>query len=152
VRDDAVRFFPRPGVTFADVHCALAYAGAGDEAALGQWVDALRKRLDEGKTPGGPVVVRLAEAAAAFAAGDYERVVDTLAPMQDEVVRIGGSHAQRELWEDTLIGACLRAGRGDQAASLLQERLARRPSPRDYGHLQEATSSPAGPSWTRRSR
>ena len=30
------------------------------------------------------------------------------------VVRIGGSHAQRELWEDTLIVACLRAGHARQ--------------------------------------
>ena len=141
LRDDAARFFQRPGVMFADVHCALAYAGAGDEAALGLWIEALRKREAEGKVPGGPIVVRLAESAAAFATGDYDRVVDLLEPSQHEVVRIGGSHAQRELWEDTLVAAYLRSGRGEQAAELLRERLARRPSPADYGLLEEATAA-----------
>ena len=141
LRDDTARFFQRPGVMFADVHCALAYAGAGDEAALGQWIEALRKRLAEGKVQGGPIVVQLAEAAAAFATADYERVVEILEPAQGEVVRIGGSHAQRELWEDTLIAAYLRAGRGEQAAELLRARLARRPSPADYGLLAAATAA-----------
>lgn len=138
LRDDTARFFQRPGVMFADVHCALAYAGAGDEAALGQWIEALRARLATGKVPGGAIVVQLAEAAAAFATADYERVVEILEPTQGEVVRIGGSHAQRELWEDTLIAAYLRSGRGEQAADLLRARLARRTSPADYGLLAEA--------------
>ncbi|MEX0784189.1 MAG: tetratricopeptide repeat protein [Dehalococcoidia bacterium] len=141
LRDDAARFFQRPGVMFADVHCALAYAGAGDEAALGLWIEALRKREAEGKVSGGPIVVKLAEAAASFATGDYDRVVETLEPSQHEVVRIGGSHAQRELWEDTLIAAYLRSGRGEQAADLLRKRLGRRPSPADYGLLAEATTA-----------
>ena len=41
-----------------------------------------------------------------------------------ELVRIGGSHAQRELWEDTLIAACLHSGRGGKAAGLISARLA----------------------------
>ena len=45
-----------------------------------------------------------------------------------ELVRIGGSHAQRELWEDSFIVACLRAGHGDKAARMISERLHRRPS------------------------
>jgi len=46
-------------------------------------------------------------------------------------VRIGGSHAQRELWEDTLIVAYLRAGRRDKATKMISDRLRRRPSLRD---------------------
>jgi hypothetical protein len=48
-----------------------------------------------------------------------------------EVVRIGGSHAQRELWEDTLIVACLRTGQAEKAQTLIEGRLHRRPSARD---------------------
>ena len=47
-----------------------------------------------------------------------------------ELVRIGGSHAQRELWEDTLIVAYLRAGHGDKANGASRP-LDRRPSARD---------------------
>jgi hypothetical protein len=57
-----------------------------------------------------------------------------------ELVRIGGSHAQRELWEDTFIAACLRAGYGDKAAPMISERLHRRPSTRDRAWLQAANS------------
>jgi hypothetical protein len=52
--------------------------------------------------------------------------------------RIGGSHAQRELWEDTLIVACLRAGYGDRAKRLISGRLHRRPSARDAAWSREA--------------
>jgi hypothetical protein len=44
---------------------------------------------------------------------------------------IGGSHAQRELFEDALIVAWLRSGQQERAAALLRRRLATRPSARD---------------------
>jgi hypothetical protein len=49
--------------------------------------------------------------------------------------RIGGSHAQREVVEDTLIVAFLGSGQSGKAARLLRSRLARRPSARDEGWL-----------------
>jgi hypothetical protein len=55
-----------------------------------------------------------------------------------ELARIGGSHAQREVFEDTHIVACLRAGERDRAAERLTARLARRPSSRDECWLAEA--------------
>ena len=51
---------------------------------------------------------------------------------------MGGSNAQREVIEDTLVEACLRAGRFDQAEALLRKRLGRRPSARDYLWLGRA--------------
>jgi len=57
-----------------------------------------------------PSAVGLGRGIAAFAAGDHDDAVRILAPLMPELVRIGGSHAQRELWEDTFIVACLRAG------------------------------------------
>lgn len=55
-----------------------------------------------------------------------------------DLVQIGGSHAQRELWEDTLIVACLRGGHRDKAARLISDRLHRRPSARDEAWLRGA--------------
>ena len=80
----------------------------------------------------------LVEALAAFARGDYESAVRYLDPVADQVVRIGGSNAQREVFEDTLLQAYLRAGYYTQAESLLRKRLARRPSARDTLWLQQA--------------
>lgn len=42
-----------------------------------------------------------------------------------------GSQAQREVFEDTLIAACLGCGRVERARSLLSKRLARRPRAQD---------------------
>ena len=61
-----------------------------------------------------------------------------LEPAMAELARIGGSHAQRELWEDTLIVAYLRGGHGDKAAGLISARLERRPSARDQAWSQQA--------------
>jgi hypothetical protein len=120
------------------MHCAVAFAAVHDEARLGRLIDGLQQRLDAGRIPAGPVVLALAEGVAAFAHGDYSRAADALAPMRADVVRIGGSHAQRDLFEETLLEALLRAGRRDEALALLTERLDRRPSVADERRLMAA--------------
>ncbi|MGH2634413.1 MAG: tetratricopeptide repeat protein, partial [Tepidiformaceae bacterium] len=105
VAEFAARSFPKPGVTFGDLHCALAFAANHDEPRMGALIDALRQRLDAGRIAAGPVVLALAEGASAFAHGDYETAVRQLEPMRAEVVRIGGSHAQRDVFEETLLEA-----------------------------------------------
>jgi hypothetical protein len=57
--------------------------------------------------------------------------VRNLEPVLDDVVRIGGSHAQREIIEDTFIVALIRAGDLARAREQLDRRLHRRPSLRD---------------------
>ena len=66
-----------------------------------------------------------------MAAGDNRAAIRILEPLMPDVVRIGGSHAQRELWEDMLIVACLRGGETRKARALIDRRLHRRPSARD---------------------
>jgi hypothetical protein len=55
-----------------------------------------------------------------------------------DIVRIGGSHAQREIIEDTYIVALIRSGELSKARALLDKRLHRRPSPRDTRWLAAA--------------
>jgi hypothetical protein len=123
--------FSRPGITFADVHCALAYAAAGELEALEQLAAQLQTRQAAGKLPAGDVVPAIVRALAAFARGDYEHTVQTLEPVAEQVVRIGGSNAQRQVIEDTLLQAYIRSGHYAPAEKLLRQRLARRPSARD---------------------
>jgi hypothetical protein len=130
--------FSRPGLTFADVHCALAYAAAGDQAALARLECQLEERLRAGKIAAGEVVPALVKAVTAFIRGDYEQAVQLLEPVAAQVVRVGGSNAQRSVFEDTLLQAYLRCGRNESAAALLRQRLARRPSARDERWLQQA--------------
>jgi len=136
----ARKTFTKPGLMWADVHCALAYAAAADEDALGALIDGLRARHAAGKIRAGEVVPALAEGIAAFAHADYGGAIRILEPVQDQIVRIGGSHAQRELFEDTLLEAYLRAGQLDKAEICLRARLDRRPSPRDLQWLDRATA------------
>jgi hypothetical protein len=77
------------------------------------------------------VVPAICRALAAFADEDYRTCVQVLAPVLGEVVRIGGSHAQRELIEDTFIVALMRSGELPRARAVLDARLHRRPSLRD---------------------
>ena len=138
VRAFAAQAFPRPGFTFADIHCALAYAGHGDQVALAQLAEAFRDAARAGQLPAGPGTVALAEGLGAFAAGDYEGAVRLIEPVAGEVIRLGGSHAQRDVFEETLIQAYLRTDRREKAAALLRRRLDRRPSPRDREWLARA--------------
>lgn len=138
VRDFAARAFPRPGLAFADIHCALAYAGQGDRAALGRLVEAFREADRAGRLPAGAGVAELAEGLEAFAVGDYEGAVRRIEPVASEVTRLGGSHAQRDVFEETLIQAYLRTDRREKAAALLRRRLDRRPSARDRDWLARA--------------
>ena len=123
--------FPKSSIPFADVHMALFAAATRNQAALQERLAVIEKRLAEGKLPAGPVVPGLFRAMSAFAGGDYRGCVANLSPVLDEVVRIGGSHAQRTLVEDTFIVALMKCGELARARTLLDARLHRRPSPRD---------------------
>ncbi len=134
----AARNFPRAGIPFADVHAALAEAASSDDAALATRIMQMGELLEGGRLPQGAIVPALCAGAAAFARGDYDGATESLGIALPELARIGGSHAQREVFEDTYIAACLRAGRDDKAAERLSARLERRPSARDSGWLAKA--------------
>ena len=127
----AQKLFPKSSLSFADVHMALFAAATQNREALAGRLAVIEQRLADGKLAAGQVVPAICRALAAFADEDYPSCVQTLAPVLDEVVRIGGSHAQRELIEDTYIVALMRSGDIAQARSLLDRRLHRRPSLRD---------------------
>ena len=129
VRDFGARAFPVIGVAFVDVHRGLALAGAGDGDALGRLALDLDAAHAEGRLPAGRVVPALARAFGAFARGEWEAAAGHLEPMLDEQVRIGGSRAQRDLVEHTLLAAYLRAGRRREAEDALRRRGRHRQPP-----------------------
>ena len=137
----------QPGFSFHDAHAALAFAGAGEERRLAALVAAQRRLADGGHRLAGLVVAPLAEGVGALAAGDSPRAVECLEPVQPLLARLGGSHVQREVFEDTLVVAYLRAARVEPARALLAARLQRRPSARDQAWLAttpKRLSSPVG--------
>jgi hypothetical protein len=120
--------FPGVGLSFLDVHCAVALAAAGDADGLDRWVSLLRQADAQGRVPAGSVVPIVARAMGAFAQGRHEETIAALAPVLDQLVRVGGSWAQRDLFEHTLLAAYLRAGRAADAQALLRRRVDRQPS------------------------
>ena len=85
----------------------------------------------------------LARGIQAFGEGGYEDAVRWIEPLDGQLVRVGGSHAQWEVFEDTLLHAYLRTGRFDAAADLLRRRLSKRSSARDIVWLEQATAGAA---------
>jgi tetratricopeptide (TPR) repeat protein len=133
------RAFPAAGLAFADLHAAMAEAATGNVSALENRVAQIERRLADGTLPQGGVVPALCRAVAAYALGEDDRAIKLLEAALPDLPRIGGSHAQREVFEDTLIAACLRAGRHARARELLAARLARRPREQDRRWLAAAT-------------
>ncbi|MEH3024038.1 MAG: tetratricopeptide repeat protein [Pseudomonas oryzihabitans] len=125
--------FQQPGLPFADVHMAMIAAATGERAALETRISGLTARMATGDLPAGPVVAVLCRALLAFAEEDYRGCAQLLEPARADIARIGGSGAQREVFEDTLLVALMRGGEGTKARALLDERLHRRPSRRDEG-------------------
>jgi tetratricopeptide (TPR) repeat protein len=123
----ASRQFPKVGVAFADVHLAVAGAAAGDAAMSDRMTAELHERLTAGRLPAGEVVPLLVQAFAAFGRRDWDAAIERFERALPATVRIGGSRAQRDLVEHTLLAAYLHAGRADDAQRLIERRVDRRP-------------------------
>ena len=108
----AAKWFPNPGMAFADVHAALAHAMAGDGAALA-------KIAEGAKGAAADMVAPVARAFGAFARQDWAGTAAALEPVMAEHERLGGSRAQRDLVEYTLAVALMRSGRSHEAGRMI---------------------------------
>jgi len=116
---------------FNDLHAMMAFVGAGraDDAAR-----LLATQERAALATDGDNVQFLREvgfdatrAIHAFGAGRYGDAVQRLRPLRSHAHRFGGSHAQRDVIDLTLIEAALRDGQQSLADALQRERVARRP-------------------------
>jgi hypothetical protein len=127
----ATTHFPKTSLPFVEMHMALLAAATHDNAALDERLRALEQRLADGKLAAGPMVPKVCRALRAFADEEFAACTRELEPVLTDVVRLGGSHAQREIIEDTFIISLMKSGELSQARNMLDQRLHRRPSPRD---------------------
>ena len=128
----------RPGPSFRDAHAALAFTAAGDDESFGKLVDGLQAMADGGDACAREATLPLIKGIGAFGRGDYAEAVQLMEPVYPQLTRVGGSHAQRLVFEDTLLEAYLRAEEFEKATDMLRERLARRESPRELYWLARA--------------
>ena len=141
VHDYALKSFPKGGLAFADVHVALACVADGDGVALERLTGELRERIAAGKAPTGGVVPVIVEGFGAYAKGDWSGAIRAFERARPETVRIGGSRAQRDLVEHSLIAAYLKAGRPADARALVARRADRRATVRVAGFAAASTSA-----------
>ncbi|MGO4258562.1 FAD/NAD(P)-binding protein [Marmoricola sp. RAF53] len=117
-----------PGTPFTAVHAAVALATAGD-------ADRLLRLAGHCRGTGDPtmasVVAPVCEAFAALTAGDHGGAAALLAEVMPRLDEVGGSAAQREVVEETLLYCLRRSGQLAPARDILASRLDRRESTLD---------------------
>ena len=131
VRELAAPAAERSGAAFRDAHAALAFAGSGDEEAISKMIARLEVDAEKGNLLAREMVLPMTRGIHAFGQGDYTESVRYMEPLFPQLARIGGSHAQREVFEDTLLEAYLRAEQFEKARDMLNVRLKQRDSVRD---------------------
>jgi tetratricopeptide (TPR) repeat protein len=119
---------------FNDLHAMIAFVGAGRAQEQQAVLDTQRAVLDGDlavaadnleftRQVGHPAT----RAIQAFGQGRYAECVELLRPIRHVAHRFGGSHAQRDLLDQTLIEASRRAGFDALTTALVRERVALRP-------------------------
>ncbi|MEO5881943.1 MAG: tetratricopeptide repeat protein, partial [Caldimonas sp.] len=120
-----------PGIAgssaFNDVHAVIGLLGGGEREAAARWMSASL----ENAARGGPwnrevsriVAAPLMQGLIAFADGRFADTVRLLQPLRGAAgARLGGSHAQRDVIDQTLLAAARGGGGAAAGRSLLEER------------------------------
>jgi uncharacterized NAD(P)/FAD-binding protein YdhS len=123
----ACEVLERPATAFTALHAAVALTAAGDLPAL--------RRLRDHAAGADPVqrevIAPLCDAFTALVEHRFHDAAHGLDATLPVLRKVGGSAAQREVVEETLLYALVSAGRSDAARRLLDARLDRKTAPRD---------------------
>lgn len=130
----------RPPTPFAAMHAAMALTAAADVAGLCRL---RRYTAAQGGAVFGGVVEPLASALIDLVEGRCTASAGALWKLRDDVWQLGGSAAQREIVEETLLYVLVQAGWRDHARLVLERRLDRRPSQRDAARLRRLDLPPS---------
>ena len=117
-------------LVFADLHYAVSLLGAGRTDGAETIARTLVEDCHTHPSGERREAARNGALAAfgllAFHEGDYAEATRLLGAARHGLVVIGGSHAQRDLFEQAYIESLIRSGSHEQAAAVLGERIARR--------------------------
>ncbi len=116
---------------FNDAHAAMAFVGAGRKQPLERIIAAQQEAMQRDddnaaftREVGHPVVLAIK----AFGEERYAETLRRLREVRNIAHRFGGSHAQRDILDLTMIEAALRSGAQPIATALASERAAVRPT------------------------
>ncbi|HZH25843.1 MAG TPA: tetratricopeptide repeat protein [Azospirillaceae bacterium] len=125
---------------FLDLHYVYALARDG-RAGADRYLDSLEAHAatvpDIARRQWRDVAVPLARGMAAHARGDWDHAATAMAPAMPNHILVGGSHAQRDLFEQVYLDALVRSGRHEEAQQRLELRRLARPDVR-HTHRQLA--------------
>lgn len=117
---------------FRDAHFCLALAANGNFETARTHVESMAAFAAQGRgwraEATGEILIPLCEGMIAYEAGDHDKAVDLMWPRRHDIVRIGGSHAQRDLFAQIICDAAVHSSRRYVARSLLSERVLSRKS------------------------
>jgi tetratricopeptide (TPR) repeat protein len=117
---------------FNDMHAVMSFIGNGEldraEGLVRALDEVVAHRVDtsSGWRMTAEIGLPVCRSIVAFARGEFGAVIADLLPIRTRVHHFGGSHAQRDAVERTLLDAAIRAGRHELAAALVSERLSMR--------------------------
>lgn len=101
---------------FADAHLAMTLVSAGGEKKLGRYLESLHAYIEGENNTNSEILETVGQALCqgmiAYRRGDYQRAADQINSVRDQIYRIGGSNAQRDLFHLT----------ADAAASMVDQR------------------------------
>lgn len=131
----------QPWYAFNDLHAVMALAGAGRLTDARAVVDDRRRWLANATGTNARMTAEIGlpacRAALALVEDRHDDVIAELMPIRRTLHHFGGSHAQRDALQRTLLESALRAGRFDLARALAAERIGARESS-VYGWTQRA--------------
>lgn len=117
---------------FHDLHYIFALARSGKDDLVTEFLASQKRRAESLDDPLRSVwmdlCLPLAEGVAAYATEDWTRAHDLMDPLIKDLPRVGGSHAQRDLFVQSWIETLLRTGRYSAATRVLERRQTIRPS------------------------
>ncbi|MFF8507658.1 tetratricopeptide repeat protein [Streptomyces sp. NPDC015492] len=123
-----------PFYAFNDVHAVMSYVGAGRLGEAERLIADRRRWLEQGgadtvtnRRMTADIGLPACEALLAHGRGDHAAVVELLWPLRRRFHEFGGSHAQRDALQKTLLDSALASGRHDLARALISERIGLRP-------------------------
>ena len=123
----------KPWYAFNDFHGVMALAGAGRRDDVRGVIESRERWLDQAPAATNArmtadIGLPACRAALAFVEDRHDDVIEELMPIRGSFQHFGGSHAQRDALQRTLLESALRAGRYALARALTSERLGLRES------------------------
>lgn len=131
IADAWAKWADRNDYAFSDAHAAMAFVGAGRKDAIAVVMTAQRKALETEADNAefvGAVGADVVAGLVAFGEGDYATASDRLRKVRNRSARFGGSNAQRDLIDLTIIAAAERGGDRRLAQALKDERRLAHPN------------------------